>query len=65
MKLFVKKSKPKPGDEPIFIPRDQLTLQKIIEVFNQKPGITISPGVILELLRQMDERIKKLETKKK
>lgn len=59
MKLFKKKP------EPIMIDRSKLTAEGILELSRQKPGIVFSQSVFLELIRQLDERVKKLEKKKK
>jgi len=57
MKLF----KPKP--KKVLIPRDQFNIQKIIELVINKQVTELSPLVFLELIRQLDERVKKLESK--
>jgi len=58
MKLFNKPKK-------VMLTRDQVTISNLIQLAASGKLTELNSLVLLELLRQMDERIKKLETKKK
>jgi hypothetical protein len=59
MNLF----KPKP--QKVMLTREQVTISNLIQLAASGKLSEVNSLVLLELLRQLDERINKLETKKK